>query len=754
MPRLTPRRWSLLLLLASLAACQSTPASAPAGTESGKRLLTLEQTLGQGERVDFAGTAPRYSWADDQQHLLFEEEDRKVWIDPATWEESEPVAAAESEPESYDGLAEALSAAGAPPERAKKLAARDVTQADNGGHLVKLGDERWFAQRNHVGGWALAHRLTGSEDGELELEELSPFGYRLAFVQGNDLVVVDTLSAERRELTGDGSKDVFNGKLDWVYQEEVYGRGRFKAFWWSPDGHHLAFLRLDETAVHDFTVIDHIPKGNFRVEAEVTRYPKVGDPNPVVALGVADAAAPSSVRWIDLSAWAADEPLVVRVDWAPDGRLFFQVQDRVQTWLELVEADPATGATRTLLRESSAGWVNRGESPRWLADGTFLWTSERSGQRHVYRYRGDGTLLGPVTEGDWSLVEIEDLDEATGRMWFTATIDGAVDSNLYRIGLDGRGLVRLTQGRGRHTVHWNGARTMFLDRCSSLTEPTHVSLCDGEGRVLRELGSAAVPDLEHYATSRWELLTIPARDGFELDAALLPPVDFDPAKRYPVWLPTYSGPDAPSVSNSWNASSWNRFLAQNGVMVFQVNVRSASGKGQAVTESCARRLGVQELADLEDAVDWLCAHRSADPRRIGITGASYGGFMTAFALTHSDRFALGLAASGVYDWRMYDTIYTERYMSTPERNPDGYALTSVLEAAGNLKGHLMLTHGTMDDNVHLQNVIQLAFALQKAGKDFELMLYPESRHGIGDRDLRAFDRRLTWRLIQEHLLGP
>jgi len=720
-----------------------------------KARLTLEQTLGQGEKVDFSGEVASWAWASDGVHLVHEEKDRKVWVDPVTWAESEPAekpaekkgdderSEKASERETSEAFTRALVAAGVDEGKAKK--AKGLKRAPNGAALAEVEGELWWAKDGE------ARVLAGAAEGEVELEERSSDERFLAFVQANDLVVLDLEHGTRTEVTRDGSDDVRSGKLDWVYQEEIYGRGDFKGFWWSPDSRSLAFLRLDETRVYDFTVVDNIEPGNFRVKAEVTRYPKVGDPNPTVALGVVHVAAPEDVRWIDLAAHAQDEPLVVRVDWAPSGELLYMLQDRIQTWLELWAADASTGATRTLLRETSQGWVNRADPPRWLADGTFLLLSERTGQRHVYRYRADGTLLGAVTAGDWSVTGIEELDEPTGRLWFTATRDGAVNSNLYRIGLDGRDLVRLTDGPGRHAPRWNGAKTLFLDRYSSLAEPAHVVLCDAEGRRVRELGTANIPDLERYATSRWELLSIPARDGFVLDAAVLPPVDFDPSRRYPVWLPTYSGPDAPSVSNSWNGSSWYQFLAQNGVMVFQVNVRSASGKGQRVIESCYKQLGVQELADLEDAVAWLCANRSADPARVGITGGSYGGFMTAFALTHSDRFALGLAGSGVFDWRMYDTIYTERYMSTPALNPDGYAKTSVVEAAANLKGHLVITHGEMDDNVHLQNAIQLIYALEKAGKDFEFVLYPQSRHGI-ERSLRAYDRHLTWKAIQEHLL--
>jgi dipeptidyl-peptidase-4 len=744
MPRATLRPWLPVLLLG---AC-SAPVAPPVVVEAPPRkLLTLEQTMGQGEPVDFTGKLPRFTWAPDGVHLVRDGEGGKVWLDPDTGVETPAPAEPPREPRD-DGVAAALVAAGVPEEQAKGAAAHPLARPANGGALLDLSGDLWWVQAG------AARRLASAADGAPELPEPSPDGAHVAFVQANDLVLVSTADGARREVTQDGSRDVFNGILDWVYQEELYGRGDWKAFWWSPDSRHVAFLRLDETLVQDFTVIDHIEAGHFRVKPEVTRYPKVGDPNPVAALGVVDAAGAGPVRWADLSAYAAEEPLVVRVGWTPGGeRLLYMVQDRIQTWLDLLAADPATLAPQLLLRETSKGWVNRPEPPHWLVDGSFLWLSERSGQRHVERRAADGALLAEITAGDWSVREVEHVDEAAGLLWFTATRDGAVDRHGYRTGLDGHGLVRLTQHAGQHALTWNPARTQFLDRCSSLAQPPRLRLCDADGRVLRELGAAQAPDLQAYATSRWELHQVPARDGFPLDVALLKPVGFDPARRYPVWLPTYSGPDAPSVNNAWNGGAWHQFLAQNGVIVLQVNVRTASGRGQAVTEGASLQLGVPELRDLEDAVDWVCAQHGGDPARVGITGVSYGGFMAAFALTHSDRFAAAIAASGVYDWRMYDTIYTERYMSTPARNPDGYARTSVLAAAADLRGHLVLTHGEMDDNVHLQNAVQLVWALQKAGKDFEFVLYPQSRHGISDGDLRWWDRRLAWRVIREELLG-
>jgi dipeptidyl-peptidase-4 len=261
-----------------------------------------------------------------------------------------------------------------------------------------------------------------------------------------------------------------------------------------------------------------------------------------------------------------------------------------------------------------------------------------------------------------------------------------------------------------------------------------------------------VKTVAEYGYHQPQLLQIPARDGFVMDATLLPPATIEPGKRYPLWIPTYSGPDAPSVSDRWNGDPWSQFLAQQGYAVLQVNNRTSSQKGHAWVSKCWQQFGVQELADLEDAIAWIAAnHAWADPARVGISGWSYGGFMTAFALTHSKAFKLGVAGAGVYDWRLYDSIYTERYMKTPRNNADGYAKTSCIQAAKDLSGYLVLAHGTMDDNVHFQNTLQFALALQKADKEFEMMAYPKSRHGLGSAEQNWHFRKLTWRAIRERL---
>jgi dipeptidyl-peptidase-4 len=392
--------------------------------------------------------------------------------------------------------------------------------------------------------------------------------------------------------------------------------------------------------------------------------------------------------------------------------------------------------------------------PRWLADESFLWLSERTGYKHLYHCDAKGKLLGAVTSGEWEVRDVAELDEKAKLVWFTASKDSAIGANLYRVALDGSGLTRLTTGGGSHSVEWNADKSLFLDRVSSVAFPPEVRLCDGkDGHVLEVVAKASVPALAEYRFSAPELLEIPTRDGFAMDATIVKPLPCEPGRKYAVWLPTYSGPDAPSVSDSWNGDPWPQFLAQHGVAVLQVNNRTSSRKGHVQVAKCYQQFGVQELADLEDALDWLGRNREwADLTRVGISGWSYGGFMTAFALTHSTKFKLGVAGAGVYDWRLYDTIYTERYMKTPAHNPDGYAKTSCVGGAKELTGWLVLAHGTMDDNVHLQNSVQLAMALEKAGKDdFDMMLYPKSRHGPGSPEQSAHLRKLTWRAIRERL---
>jgi dipeptidyl-peptidase-4 len=593
----------------------------------------------------------------------------------------------------------------------------------------------------------------------LQLATLAPGGAHASVVAGSDLLIVPTApAAGDAEGAGDavwtigtGDPDLLHGVLDWVYQEEVYGRGDFNAHWWSPDGAHVAFLVIAEHAVPSFTVIDHVPEKAREVErgvvVETTRYPKAGDPNPVTELWVAHPATRALVR-VDLSG-QPEGFLVVRVGWTPAGdRVVVTVQDRIQQRAELLLADPATGAVQSLIVEQSSTWVERPSEPRWLADGSFLWESDRTGYRHLYHYDLGGQLREVVTAGDWKVADVVRVDETAGRIWFMGTKDGALGLNLYSTDLGPADDVRRwTKDPGSHRVEFDAAGNAFVDRFSSIEAPARQLLVSATtGETLLDLGAATLADTHLFLPPR--RLTIETRDGYPLDALVVLPREGHHEGPRPVFVDTYSGPDAPTVSDTFRASAWLQFLAQRGAIVLQVNVRSASGRGHAHTATCYRQLGVQELKDLEDAVDHVVATFGGDASKVAISGWSYGGFIAAYALTNSDRFSLGLAGAGVYDWRLYDTIYTERYMATPQENEAGYRATSVIENAANLRGHLVLMHGTMDDNVHLQNTIQLADALQRAGKlNFDMMLYANSRHGVGSRHLQAYQ----WRMVQQHL---
>ena len=725
-----------------------------------KKKLTLEQASGRERAPSYFSRAARISWGEDGRFLSWRRDGKTELLDPMTLEAASDVPRGRPQqgllgPDA-SGVTYLLKQAGVDEKIAEAVGKKSPAgqRSEDGTSLVIEHQGKYYMISGKPDHEKVEVLDSAEVGGALEFAQLGGDGKHFAWVMNNDLYIKQ-LGGKTRRITENGGPDFFNGKLDWVYQEEIYGRGNFKAFWWSPDGKYVAFLASDEAAVHEFTLVDHIENGHFRVKPETVNYPKVGDPNPTVKLGIVEAKT-GKVKWPDLSEFPEDL-LITRVMWTPDSeRCLFVIADRIQTYADMCSANPATGKFKSMIRESSSdSWTPRPAPPRWLDSGDFIWTSHRDGFQHLYLYSADGKLKNAITAGDWQVSRIMHVDEERQMVWFSGTKDGAINSNVYRINFDGSGLLRLTSGDGSHRVSFNHDRSLLIDRVSNRTMPEEVRLCDGNtGEVLKVLDQSEVAAAKDYLMAEWEVHEISARDGVKLDAAILKPVPFDPKAKYPVWLSTYSGPNAPTLRNSWQGSSWFQYLAQQGVIVLQVNVRSASGKGLWATKACYKQLGLSELHDLEDTVDWLCANPWADGDRVGITGYSYGGFMSAFALVFSDKFSLAVAGGGVYDWRMYDTVYTERYMSTPQLNPEGYAKTSILDHAGQLTGYLHMHHGAMDDNVHLQNMMQFAYALQKAGKlNWSMMVYPQTRHGIGHRELRWHARQQEWALIQEHLLS-
>lgn len=720
------------------------------------RLLTLDDLYDPEKKIDFGGSPlAGLRWLRDGAHYLQppQGQDRSGgWL-------KIHAETGRAEPFFESARMEAAFAAipGLGSEEARSLVGRGAFKFSPGetACLVEYADDLFYYRFDS----ARVLRLTRTPEPEEEAS-FSPDGKLAAFVRNQDLYVVDVEEGSERRLTADGGAKRLNGKLDWVYQEEIYGRGNFKAYWWSPDSTHIAFLQLDESGVPEFTVLDHIP---VHLEREITPYPKAGDPNPRVRLGVVRPAG-GATRWVDLFPYQGLDFLIVNVSWSPDGKqLVYQVQDREQTWLDLnfaplqVKGNPGSVGTalggRRLFRETSPAWVEVMAAPVWLKDESFLWLSERSGWKHIYHYSAEGGLLRAVTSGSWEVTELHGIDEEQGWIYFSGTRDGALSLHVYRARLDGSDLARLSEAPGRHRASFNAAVTMFLDSWSDVDTPTQVRLHGADGSLIRLLDENRVEALKQFKLSRPEFVQVQTRDGFVMEAMMIRPPDFDPAQRYPVLSYVYGGPHAPSVRDAWGGTTymWHQFLAQRGYIVWICDNRSASGKGAQSAWPLYRNFGELELRDLEDGIEWLKSQPYADGSRVGIWGWSFGGYMTSYALTHSRSFKIGIAGAPVTDWTLYDTIYTERYMKTPQNNREGYEKSSVLRAAQNLHGKFLLIHGTQDDNVHLQNTLQLAYELQKAGRPFQLMLYPQSRHGVRDPLLVKHLRTLMTNFILENL---
>lgn len=715
------------------------------------RLITLDDIFSTDttKRVRFAGSPVFVQWAGDGRSFKQTVGGKLMRVDALT---GQAVPYFES-----GALVAALTRAGVKADDAAAMANSAALRFNNdeSAILINHANDLWFYDTAA----GTLKRLTNGREEEKEAD-FSPDGRWASFVRGNNLYVVDIARANEKQLTRDGKegdKAIFNGYLDWIYEEELYGRGQKRAYWWSPDSKYIAFLRLDESPVPKFVLANDIVNDQL---IETANYPQAGDPNPIVRLGIADVGKSSFVpnagripgvgtrlppsllrigdatRFVDTAAYKPNDLLIARVAWAPDSRnVLFQALNREQTYLDL-NAAGLDGKMRKVLTETTPAWVEIYDNPAFVdegdANGTFVWQSSRNGWPHLYLYDNDGQLVRQLTSGKWETRTLFGVDKKNGWVYFSGTKDSHIAENIYRVRLTGGEPERLTQGDGWHSALFNETFTHFVDGYTEILTPGKARLYRGDGRLERVISENRVEVLGQYRLSRPEFLNVPTRDGFQMEAMMIKPPDFDPSKKYPVFSFTYSGPHAPSVANRWggNRGMWFQMLAQKGYIIWVCDNRTASGKGQESVWPGYKRFLELELRDLEDGVTYLKSLPYIDGTRIGLHGWSYGGSMTTYAMTHSKSFKIGIAGGTVSDWRLYDSVYTERYMMTPANNPDGYDRTSVLKAAKNLSGRLLLIHGVMDDNVHMQNTMQLVNELQKENKQFDLMLYPTQRHGV------------------------
>lgn len=573
-------------------------------------------------------------------------------------------------------------------------------------------------------------RLTNDSIPEVNAR-FSPDGIKIAYTKNKDLYVYDLAAGREIRLTFDASDRIYNGYASWVYMEEILGRSsRYAAFWWSPDGSKIAYLRTDESDVPIFTLNRLDEPDGIHGKLEQVPYPKAGDPNPKVKMGIADLSS-GKTTWVKTD-YSIDQ-YVAWPFWTPDSKkMAIQVLNRDQNDIRFILADPETGDFNEIYNEKRTTWVQFYEDIYVMDNGTgFIVRSYRNDWENLYYYNWEGQLLAQLTNFDWRVNDIVRIDEDKKMVYFTGTGPESTDNHCFRVGLDSRNLLQITKGPGTHNVSISPEGTYFIDTWNNITTPGSIIAYDRKGKMIREIHKyeQLVYDPEKHAKA--ELLRIKTSDGlFDMPAMITYPLNFDPKKKYPVLFRIYGGPDSKNISsNRWQGEnpSWD---AQNGIITFTVDHRGSGHFGKRGLDYMYRSLGKWEILDYIDAVKWLLEKPFVDPARIGITGSSYGGYMTCLALTKgADYWTHGFAGSSVTDYRLYDNIYTERYMDTPQDNPEGYKDGSALIWVKNYKGKLYMTHGDMDDNVHMQNSIYLISRLQDEGKTFQFMLYPNGRHG-------------------------
>jgi len=556
---------------------------------------------------------------------------------------------------------------------------------------------------------------------------LSADGNKVAFTRNNDLFVVDISTGKEDRLTNDGSDVVYNGWASWVYYEEILGRAsKYKAFWWCPDSKQIAYMHFNDSKVPMFPLFGADGQHGY---VEKTRYPEAGDPNPEVKIGIVNIAT-KQTTWSDFN--EHDDQYFGTPLWTPDGSsLWVQWMNRHQNHLIVYSIDPSNGNKKSVYDEQQKTWVRWLDTIYFLQNNNgYIFLTDKSGWMHIYRYDMNGNLVKQITNGDWTVKNIEEIDEKKEVIYFTARKENSTRYDLYSIKMNGTNLQRLTFGDYTHTVNVSSTCAYFITAYSNVNTPTKIALVDNKGKVIREIADSKGDEFNNYKLAKIELLRVSTPDGFQLPVLITWPMNMDSTKKYPVLISIYGGPNAGTVYDGWKGIGENQWWAKEGLVQVAIDHRGSGHFGKVGQNYLYKDLGNWEIKDYSEVVKWLMAKSFINKNKIGITGFSYGGYTTCMALTRgAEYFTHGFAGGSVTDWHLYDTHYTERFMGLPSENMAGYKSSAVTTYVNNYKGNLYIVHGTMDDNVHMQNTIQLVGALQDAGKDFEMMLYPGGRHG-------------------------
>jgi len=719
----------LLCVLLAAVPLQAQKASDSA-TAASSGLLTVDRIYGQ---PSLSGRLTRaVAWTPDNKKLSYFEtagsgksEHTSLWaIDLSSSERTMLIAA--------DKLETVLPAKHEETSQATGLgrhAPSEYRWAPNGEALLLSGATSlaWFDLKSQSG----RVLVTGKE--ELADAKISPDGKFVSFLRDHNLWLVDTADGQVRALTTGGTEEIRKGELDWVYPEELEIT---TGYWWAPDSSSVAYLEMDERKVSQFSLVDY---ESFTGEAKLQRYPVGGGANPIVHVYVAPISG-GEPRLLDTG--ANNDIYLPRVNWLPDSRrIAIQRLNRTQSTLEILLADTSTGKSSVMLTEKDAYWINLSDILHFFKDGKrFLWSSERSGYRHLYLYDLSGKQLAQLTSGDWEVTRVSAVDETRGLVYFVSTQKSPLERHLYRVSLDGTAQTRLTKEDGTHAIQFAPDASAYLDTYSNSAAPPRQDLYHADGSKSAALNENKVTELASYHLSPMEFFTIKSHDDITLNCYMIKPPNFDPAKKYPVITFTYGGPHAQVVVNAWGGPNflWHELMAQKGFIIFALDNRGSAGRGHLFEEFIHYRLGAQELSDQRDGAAWLRNQPYVDPNRVGIWGWSYGGHMTLHAIFQAPEFyKVAFAGAPVTDWHFYDSIYTERYIGLPDSvHEESYQESSPIENAGHLKGKLLIAHGTGDDNVHYSNTLALLDELIKAGKYVEVISVPGRGHPVSDPPAR------------------
>jgi dipeptidyl-peptidase-4 len=593
--------------------------------------------------------------------------------------------------------------------------------------------------------------LTKLFDFQVQEPTFSPDGTKIAYAKGNNLYVYDLASKKTTTVTTDGKKNaVINGITDWVYEEEF---AFVRAFDWSKDSKKLAYIRFDESEVPEFSM--SIFQKSLYPTIETFKYPKAGEKNSVVSLHIYDAAS-NATKKVDLGNY--NDFYIARLQWTKDNNvLSAQVLNRHQDNLDLLFVDGTTATAKVVLNEKDKAYVDVTDNLTFLQDNSFIWTSEKDGFNHIYVYDKTGKLKNQVTKGNWEVTSYYGFDEKTKTIFYQSVENGSINRDVYRITLDGKNKVRLSKNVGGNAATFSPNFQYYINTFSSASQPTIYTLNESKaGKEIQviENNQDLATKLKGYNLPSKEFFVLKTEKGNELNAWIMKPKDFDASKKYPVFMVQYSGPGSQQVVNQWGSSNeyWFMMLAQQGYIVIDVDGRGTGFKGADFKKVTQLQLGKYEVEDQIDAAKVIGNYPYVDKSRIGIWGWSFGGFMASNCIFQgADVFKMAIAVAPVTNWRFYDSIYTERYMQTPQENATGYDQNSPINHVNKLKGKFLLIHGSADDNVHVQNSMEMMEALIQANKQFDSQIYPDKNHGIygGKTRIQLYNKMTNF--IKENL---